>query len=1010
MLLRGIVRQFDRVRVADGLLLVLLAAVCFLLACHELFDPDVWWHIRGGQWIRAHRGVPGLDPFTFGSADRVWVDLHWIFEVLLSYAYEGGGVPALIVVTAMTATAAFVTAQTGTRRGAFGVVAAVLWIPCLVLMSSRFNPRPEVLSMLFLAAFVTIVGRARQFPYWLWLLPVLQVLWVNTHALFVLGPLVLGSEILARLINRWFGTRQIDSDHPPTGPRAAWHLGAVSLAVVAACLVNPYGVDGAVFPLLLYPKVTEAGNIYKTYIAEFATLREIATTTPGRMGPGNPYVRATYFLLLALPISFVVPAVVRACGCAPYGKAAPRSVAMPDPSLSAGAWLGVFGIAVVLAVVSAASLPTPQTPIWLLVTGEAVPIGLGLLGVVGYFTLQRRSRTSAILALTGALLVAAWSTWLRAYLLSEQPTWVSATTLIVVALAVPVTLLVMRWGGNPFRMILAVAFGYLGLQAIRNAGLFGLVSGVLLACNVADWAQRCVPDDRYSRSLVAGLWSLRIGLACVLAVWIGTLLGGQYYDWTDQARRIGLRERPFEFAHDAVRFATQPGMPARAFVTGIGHTGLFDFHGPPEHKPYIDARLELPERTTFENYVQIEKWLRQHDARWRYALSDLDCQQILLVHRDDNAAAEAELLADPDWRCVYFDAMAAVFVSKVSNVDTTQFPAVDFGRRLFTAAESPVSPDQSGAALREAKALYAMGMSLPVPPESRWQRRAPLLLLALRRAQHAADESPNDGEPWLIWGSVCQGLAPGAPPSLADGWDAARVIPWAQATYGFREADAKSPGSRNVLNRLYNAYWARQMADAQLALGEQLQAGRMTTPEQDQQIAKLRQFLAQAPRRRDSAATSPSVAIAALLDNHQPEAASQVALALESQLGQGFDWQTADRIGTTLMHLGQPADARRFWERAPSPADRLCRVAATYWVERQWQTAEALYREALTHNAKAPEAWWGLAMLHAEMGDAEPALRACRAALALSLTESQRRSLQDLEPLLSRYVTMKGID
>ena len=64
---------------ADRLLVAELGVLAFLLGCYELFDPDIWWHSRSGQWILEHGRVPFLDIFSFRSADRVWVDLHWGF-------------------------------------------------------------------------------------------------------------------------------------------------------------------------------------------------------------------------------------------------------------------------------------------------------------------------------------------------------------------------------------------------------------------------------------------------------------------------------------------------------------------------------------------------------------------------------------------------------------------------------------------------------------------------------------------------------------------------------------------------------------------------------------------------------------------------------------------------------------------------------------------------------------------------------------------------------------------
>ena len=76
---------------ADGLIVVLLASIAFLLGSAMLFDTDIWWHVRSGEWILEHRRVPWLDPFTFTSSDRVWIDLHWGFQVAIALRIAWGG-------------------------------------------------------------------------------------------------------------------------------------------------------------------------------------------------------------------------------------------------------------------------------------------------------------------------------------------------------------------------------------------------------------------------------------------------------------------------------------------------------------------------------------------------------------------------------------------------------------------------------------------------------------------------------------------------------------------------------------------------------------------------------------------------------------------------------------------------------------------------------------------------------------------------------------------------------
>ena len=145
---------------ADGSLIFGLAGLTFLLGCQELFDADVWWHLRAGRWFLEHRAVPQVDPFTFGSAGQPWIDLHWLFQVGLALAFAAGGVAGTILLAAAGATGAVIVGL-GLRNaaGRCGSCAAG-WIPGVLLASSRFDPRPEIVTLGCLSAFFGILLRA----------------------------------------------------------------------------------------------------------------------------------------------------------------------------------------------------------------------------------------------------------------------------------------------------------------------------------------------------------------------------------------------------------------------------------------------------------------------------------------------------------------------------------------------------------------------------------------------------------------------------------------------------------------------------------------------------------------------------------------------------------------------------------------------------------------------------------------------------------------------------------
>ena len=72
----------------DACLIALFLGLTFLLGAFPLKDTDFYWHLRTGDWIREHSQVPRADLFTFTREGVPWIDLHWMFQVAISWVYR----------------------------------------------------------------------------------------------------------------------------------------------------------------------------------------------------------------------------------------------------------------------------------------------------------------------------------------------------------------------------------------------------------------------------------------------------------------------------------------------------------------------------------------------------------------------------------------------------------------------------------------------------------------------------------------------------------------------------------------------------------------------------------------------------------------------------------------------------------------------------------------------------------------------------------------------------------
>ncbi|MBM4371338.1 MAG: hypothetical protein FJ098_06765, partial [Deltaproteobacteria bacterium] len=57
-----------------------LYAACFF---RPLWDVDVFWHIKAGQWIVEHRALPTTDIFSCVDPLRPWHTFEWGYEVFV---------------------------------------------------------------------------------------------------------------------------------------------------------------------------------------------------------------------------------------------------------------------------------------------------------------------------------------------------------------------------------------------------------------------------------------------------------------------------------------------------------------------------------------------------------------------------------------------------------------------------------------------------------------------------------------------------------------------------------------------------------------------------------------------------------------------------------------------------------------------------------------------------------------------------------------------------------------
>lgn len=243
-------------------------AVCVLLiiiALRRIWCADFWWQYATGRLI-AEQGIPHTDVFSFTAFGHRWIELRWIYCYLLYQLTTHLGCGAAVVLKCLVIAATFALALlSGARRG--HLLSACIVVPVALLASSqRLFVRPELVTYFMLALYMWILqryhcGRSRL----LYALPLLQVVWTNTHTMFMLGPLMVGLLITVTLARRML-SRSSDAVERAAQANTLRRLIVVWALTVAACLVNPYGLEGFLHPLQLFSEMHT--RIFKQTISE----------------------------------------------------------------------------------------------------------------------------------------------------------------------------------------------------------------------------------------------------------------------------------------------------------------------------------------------------------------------------------------------------------------------------------------------------------------------------------------------------------------------------------------------------------------------------------------------------------------------------------------------------------------------------------------------------------------------------------------------------------------------
>ena len=196
---------------------------------------DLGRHLKLGQVVLHCLCVPQTNLFSYTNPDFPIVNHEWLGEVVFYLISVVFGLNALLIFKMiLVISTAAILYNVALKKG------SLFWVTIfsffgITLFSMRFFVLPELFSYLFVAIFVFLIEKYKETKKLrlLWILPLLEILWVNTHIYFIMGVVFVGFLFLETwIIHKKFPQR----------------IGLILLMIIFATLINPSFLRGALLP------------------------------------------------------------------------------------------------------------------------------------------------------------------------------------------------------------------------------------------------------------------------------------------------------------------------------------------------------------------------------------------------------------------------------------------------------------------------------------------------------------------------------------------------------------------------------------------------------------------------------------------------------------------------------------------------------------------------------------------------------------------------------------------
>jgi hypothetical protein len=168
-------------------------------------DGDLGRHITIGNFTLDHRTIPTRDIFSHTMTGERLTPHEWLAQVIFALAHRLLGLDGVVLFSALLIATTFTLCyRQCQQRSGLVIVSLGFAILAAATASLHWLARPHLFTLLFVVLWTGVLEGMRRGQSQRWyLLPILMLVWANTHGAYLAGFVIWGIYLVGELWQSW---------------------------------------------------------------------------------------------------------------------------------------------------------------------------------------------------------------------------------------------------------------------------------------------------------------------------------------------------------------------------------------------------------------------------------------------------------------------------------------------------------------------------------------------------------------------------------------------------------------------------------------------------------------------------------------------------------------------------------------------------------------------------------------------------------------------------------------